>query len=80
MVALILKPVSIGLMGLKMGALEQHKTKRLSVLEIRFVVDPAGLAPASSGANSDVLLYTSRAQVHDFIIYEKSPFYKGHSS
>ena len=40
------------------------------------VVDPAGFAPASLGANANLLLHTSRAQVHEFIITKKALFAK----
>jgi len=42
-----------------------------------FDVDPAGFAPASLGANTNLLLHTTRARIHDFIMNEKSPSYKG---
>lgn len=38
-----------------------------------FAVDLAGLAPASSGTNTDMLLYTPQAQVHKRIVTEKAP-------
>ncbi|OGZ21225.1 MAG: hypothetical protein A3D46_00255 [Candidatus Nealsonbacteria bacterium RIFCSPHIGHO2_02_FULL_43_13] len=37
-------------------------------------VDPARFALASSGTNTDMLLYTPQARVHGFIITEKAPF------
>jgi hypothetical protein len=40
-------------------------------------VDPGGLAPPSSGANADMLLYTIRARVHGNIIQQKRPLRKG---
>ena len=34
-------------------------------------VDPAGLTPASLGVNSNMLLHTPQAQVHEFILKQK---------
>jgi hypothetical protein len=36
-----------------------------------FCVDPAGLTPASSGTNTDMLLHTIRARIHTYIIKQK---------
>ena len=48
--------------------------KKSLFAERLFGMDPAGFAPASLGANTNLLPHTTRAQVHDFIITEKAPF------
>ena len=49
-------------------------TKKSFLREKRFFsVDPAGLAPASLGANASRLLHTSRARIHKGIIKQKEP-------
>ena len=40
------------------------KNKSAQVKRTNKVVDPAGLAPASSGTNADMLLYAPRARIH----------------
>jgi len=41
-----------------------------------FCVDPAGLAPASLGANASMLLYTTRARIHNLILNKKNSLFK----
>ncbi|OIO44582.1 MAG: hypothetical protein AUJ25_03650 [Parcubacteria group bacterium CG1_02_37_13] len=53
------------------------KIKKSLFVERLSDVDPAGLAPAWLRAKGNMLLYASRAQIHDFSIDEKSPFCKG---
>ena len=50
-----------------------HTNQKASQETRLFGVDPAGLAPASSGANADMLLYTLRARIHKTIIKQKRP-------
>ena len=59
---------------------EKLINKKPLINERFFEVDPAGFAPALIGANSIMLLDALRAQIHDFIMNEKSPFRKGLSS
>ena len=42
-----------------------NKTKSLGELPRLFGVDPAGLAPAYPSGNNGMLLYTSRARIHE---------------
>ena len=53
-----------------------RETKKLLGIEKLLGVDPAGLAPASLGDNTNMLLYAPRARVHTVSIYEKSPLEK----
>lgn len=39
-------------------------------------MDPAGLAPASPGANAGMLLYTPRARVHESILKHNRPLFQ----
>jgi len=39
-------------------------------------MDPAEFASALSGTNADMLLHTTRAQVHVIILKQKGPFFK----
>jgi hypothetical protein len=53
------------------ASIKTQETKKLLMGEKLFGVDPAGLAPASSGANADMLLYALRARIHKAIIKQK---------
>ena len=53
------------------------KPKTTPFLDSLLVVDPAGLAPTSSGTNTDMLLYTPRARATAPIIQRKRPLCEG---
>ena len=56
-------------------SLWQHKNR---LLQDSFRgVDPAGLAPASLGDNTNMLLHTPRARIHKCIIKQKNPSFQG---
>ena len=56
----------------------QNKKKQKILRKAEFfVVDLAGLAPASLGANTNLLLYTARARIHALIIKQKEPLLQG---
>ena len=40
-------------------------------------MDPAGVAPASLGTNTNMLLHTTRARVHEIIIPQKKLLSQG---
>ena len=56
--------------GLKEGNKKSLENKRL------FIVDSTRIALVSSGTNTDMLLHTPRARVHNLIVNKKSSFYK----
>ena len=59
------------------GRVGDGRNQKISRIERFFVVDPTGVAPASSGANTDMLLHTPQARVHASIIKRKRGLSQG---